>query len=112
MSDGDKVTIEVDRDGCSKTGGYTVSINRTSEEGYGDGYRIAGPKFCSLGNNVHLTTHRVSERDAREIFGYIRPLLSDEWLRKQVDADRPSADSLAAKQAQDEFWASHPEVQS
>lgn len=79
------MTIEIDRDGCMARGsGHTISINTVDENGSGHGYRIWGPKCCSLGNNKHIATAVLDERDAREIFGYIRPLLNDEWLREQI----------------------------
>lgn len=83
----DKVTITLDRDGCYGNGGHTVIINRVDEKGNGDGYRLVGPKLCSLGRNQHLTTYELSERDAREVFGYIQPLLGDEWLAERVAED-------------------------
>lgn len=93
----DKVTLALHREGCQRTGGYTLIIGQENEEGYGHGYRVFGPKICSLGNDIHLTTVELDERDAREIFGYIAPLLGDEWLAEQVaksssvDAGTPQA---------------------
>jgi hypothetical protein len=36
--------------------------------------------------------------------------LPDWWPHTEQQEARPSADSLAAKRAQDEFWATHPEA--
>lgn len=79
---GDKVTLDLHRDGCSR--GYTLLIGQTDDKGFGHGYRIFGPKICLVGNDIHLRTVELTERDAREMFSYIRPLLGDEWLADRM----------------------------
>ena len=46
-----------------------LSINQTDENGTGDGYRLAGPKFNGSGE-VLLTRH-LDDRDAAEIRRYL-----------------------------------------
>lgn len=61
------VEITVDRDYV--TGALQVAISVVDEMGYGDGYRIAGPKYT--GNGETLLTKRLDERDAAEIRAYL-----------------------------------------
>lgn len=82
--DGTKITLDLHREGCQRTGGYTLLIGQVDEKGYGHGYRVFGPKVCLLGNDIHLTTVELDQRDAREIFSYIESLLGDEWLADRL----------------------------
>jgi hypothetical protein len=61
--------ISVDRRECD--GGLQISIGSEDEDGGGTGYRIAGPKYDGRGKT--LLKHYVTERDVREIEGYLRP---------------------------------------
>lgn len=91
----DKITLALHRDGCAgPTGGYTLLIGQEDERGYGHGYRVFGPNICLRGRDQHLRTVELTERDAREIFTYIRPLLGDEWLAEQaaVEVERQLAE--------------------
>jgi hypothetical protein len=63
----DRITLEVTRDGW--TGKLQLSINKTDENGAGDGYRIAGPKFNGSGRVLLSRTLDVRDRD--EIRSYL-----------------------------------------
>lgn len=76
------VTIELGRAGGLSGQGYQLSINKVDERGVGHGYRIFGPKY--IGDTILLRKTTLNERDAREIFGFIRPLLGDEWLAERL----------------------------
>ena len=66
-----KRTIEVSQSGTTR--GLQLSINETRANGYGAGYRIAGPKFDGTGKV--LLSHEITERDAKEIYAVIKHLL-------------------------------------
>jgi hypothetical protein len=63
-----KVTLDVDR---YHTGQYQLAISITEENGYGRGYRLAGPGY--IGTSSPMFSHTISESDADEI----RALLDD-----------------------------------
>ena len=63
----DHLAFEVSRD--SWTGKLQLAISKLDDDGVGDGYRLAGPKFN--GSSVDLLTCKLSERDAREIRAYL-----------------------------------------
>ena len=63
----DKLIMEVTRDGW--TGRLQMSISQLDENGAGDGYRIAGPKFN--GSSESLLRRELDERDAAEIRAYL-----------------------------------------
>lgn len=79
-----KIQFDLHRDGCYASGGHTLLIGQIDENGNGHGYRLFGPKVCLLGRDEHLRTYEIDERDAREIFFYIRRVLGDEWLAEQL----------------------------
>lgn len=64
-----KTYISVDRRGID--GALQVSIGVEDDDGGGHGYRIAGPKYDGHGKT--LVKHYITERDAREIAGYLKP---------------------------------------
>jgi hypothetical protein len=80
----DKVTISVDQDGCYGNKGYQVNLGKVDAQGNGHGYRLLGPKYGGCDKQRNLATAVLDERDAREIFSYIRPLLGDDWLAARV----------------------------
>lgn len=61
--------LSVDRRECD--GGIQISIGAEDADGSGHGYRMAGPKYDGRGKT--LLKHYTTERDAREIEGYLRP---------------------------------------
>ena len=63
----DQLTLDVTKDGW--TGGIQLSINCVSDNGWGHGYRIAGPKFNGSGSV--LLSAKLTERDAGEIRAYL-----------------------------------------
>jgi hypothetical protein len=77
--------ISVDRRDCD--GGLQISIGSEDATG-GTGYRIAGPKYDGRGKT--LLKHFITERDVREIKGYLEPekrpkLKYDKGLRTIVE---------------------------
>lgn len=50
-------------------GQYQLHISKMADEGFGTGYRIAGPKF--IGDSTPLLKHRLTPRDATEIRHYL-----------------------------------------
>ena len=63
----DRLTIEVHRDGL--TGKLQLAIHQTDENGAGNGYRLAGPKFNGTGETVLTAT--LDADDAAEIRRYL-----------------------------------------
>jgi hypothetical protein len=51
-------------------GALQVSVGVEDENGGGHGYRIAGPKYDGRGKT--LIKHFITDRDAREIIGYLK----------------------------------------
>lgn len=94
MSD-KRVTIELGRAGGLSGQGYQLSINRIDEDGAGDGYRLFGPKY--IGDTVLLRSTTLNERDAREMFAYLRPLLGEDWLAEQVAPKPTTSAALRAR---------------
>lgn len=62
-----RIVIDVDRDGWTK--GLQLNIAQLDENGTGDGYRLAGPKYN--GSSRNLIRCELDERDAREIRQYL-----------------------------------------
>ncbi|MEU5976299.1 hypothetical protein [Streptomyces sp. NPDC047315] len=61
------VVVDVDRDGW--TDGLQLSISRLDEQGAGDGYRLAGPKYN--GSSSNLLRAELTEHDAAQIRSYL-----------------------------------------
>lgn len=61
--------ISVDLRDCD--GGLQICIGIEGDDGSDHGYRIAGPKYDGRGKT--LLRHYITERDAREIKGYLEP---------------------------------------
>jgi hypothetical protein len=61
--------ISVDRRECD--GGLQISIGHEDDDGGGQGYRIAGPKYDGRGTT--LLKHYITDRDVSEIKGYLEP---------------------------------------
>lgn len=57
------ITLSIDRD--KLTGGTQISINDDN-----GGYRIAGPKYCGMSENIKTVT--LTKRDVAEIRSYLR----------------------------------------
>lgn len=79
MSENVKVVLEVSE---TPGGAKQVSIGVQDAEGYGHGYRLAGPKF--RGDSKLLVTRELDARDVEEIRLYLR--LWDEIQARKVAA--------------------------
>lgn len=95
-----RIVMEVCRDGWTQ--GLQLGIAALDENGYGDGYRIAGPKYN--GSQKRLLSTDLDERDAREIREYLDrafpsggvagELFEVECLRAEVECLRAEVKSL------------------
>jgi hypothetical protein len=63
-----EIVLSVDKDGYSGAFQLSIGDGRT-------GYRIAGPKYCGQSRSVFQ--HKITPRDAEEIYSYIRDMLPD-----------------------------------
>lgn len=59
--------ISVDR--CTATGGLQVSLGEVDPDGYGDGFRLAGPKY--IGRSENVLTADLDQRARGEIRAYL-----------------------------------------
>lgn len=88
-----RIVMEVCRDGWTR--GLQLGIAALDENGHGDGYRIAGPKYN--GSQEALLSTDLDERDAREIREYLDRTFPVGDLAGELAKARRSKTALAAK---------------
>lgn len=67
-----EISIDLDRDRF--TGRFQVSINAIDDKGFGEGYRLIGPKY--IGQSQRVDRIVLNERDAKEIRSYLDRIAS------------------------------------
>lgn len=65
MTDDKEVIFEID------LGGRRLNISAVDDDGYGDGYRITGPKFRDIDGGKPIVRHVLDARDVKEIRSYL-----------------------------------------